>query len=201
MPEYRRANIPGAMYFFTVVTFQRRPFLTTDAARSCLRESIRWVQEKHPFAVEGIVILPDHLHILWGLPEGDTDFPLRWRSIKSAFTKRYLTQAAEPAAPSISRWRKQERGVWQRRYWEHLIRDEHDMRQHLDYIHFNPVKHGYTQRPGDWPWSSFQQYVKMGWYDLTWGDLLPADVPAECVGEPQEQSGGSGTHPTARLKA
>ena len=184
MPEYRRADVPGAMYFFTVVTYHRAEFLTTDIARKCLRESFREVRKKLPFSVEAIVLLPNHLHTLWRLPPDDADFSSRWQRIKTGFTTRYLKHAAESSRPSVSRSTKRERGVWQRRYWEHLIRDDGDLQRHFDYIHYNPVKHGYVKCPIDWRWSTFRRYTKMGWYNETWGDSRPPDLAEACAGEP-----------------
>jgi putative transposase len=141
MPNYLRACAPGATFFFTVVLLDRhRPLLTGHIAD--LRGAFGQARARRPFAVDAIVVLPDHLHCLWTPPPGDADFPARWHDIKSRFA------AAIPAGESLSacRARKGERGIWQRRYWEHQIRDEQDFARHADYIHFNPVKHGWVRR-------------------------------------------------------
>lgn len=164
MRTYIRSRIPGATYFFTVNLAERRgnPLLVEHVG--ALREAFRRVRKDHPFDLKGSVILPDHLHCLWQLPEGDCDFPTRWRLIKAQFSR------AIPAGERISasRQRKGERGIWQRRLWEHTIRDEADFSRHMDYIHYNPVKHGYVQHVRDWPHSSFHRLVKEGVYDINW---------------------------------
>jgi putative transposase len=137
MTSYRRNFLPGATYFFTVNLADRRSRLLTEKI-DMLRAAFRYARDRHPFTVDAIVILPDHLHAMWTLPEGDADFPLRWRLIKSSFS-RALPQGEET---TTSRFRRGERGIWQRRYWEHTLRDENDFERHADYIHFNPVKHG-----------------------------------------------------------
>ena len=137
------------------------------------------MRQAHPFQIDGIVILPDHLHTLWTLPEGDDDYSLRWRQIKSAFSRRL----DEGETVSASRSRKRERGVWQRRFWEHTIRDDEDFARHLDYIHYNPVKHGHVKRVADWPYSSFHRHVQQGIYSLEWGGVNVVDLE---VGEAKE---------------
>lgn len=139
MIDYRLA---GGTYFFTVTLTDR-----VDA----LRQSFREVKKSHPFEIGAIVIVPEHLHAVWTLPDGEHDFSLRWRQIKSAFSRQI----------SKSRLRKHERGIWQRRFWEHAIRDDDDFRRHVDYIHFNPVKHGYVRNVADWRHSSFHRYVRL----------------------------------------
>ncbi|MGH8561841.1 MAG: REP-associated tyrosine transposase, partial [Nevskiales bacterium] len=155
MRTYIRARISGALYFFTLTLAERHgnPLLTEHV--SALREAFRQTRQDHPFDVKAIVILPDHLHCLWQLPPGDCDYSTRWRLVKAGFS------AALPAHErvSASRQRKGERGIWQRRFWEHVIRDERDYERHFDYIHFNPVKHGYVENVRDWPYSSFHRWV------------------------------------------
>lgn len=163
MSEYRRARVAGASYFFTVVTWQRQLLFTDDIPVEMLRQAFRKTMKNRPFEIEAIVVLPDHLHSLWRLPEGDTDYSSRWREIKKAFSRRITTDTNA----------RNERLVWQRRFWEHVIRDDRDWRHHLDYIHYNPVKHGLALRPGDWPWSSFRSAVEKGWYDPDWGSQPP----------------------------
>ncbi|MEO0530902.1 MAG: transposase [Planctomycetota bacterium] len=169
MPNYRRAQNGGGVYFFTVVTMGRQRFLTEPSARNALRQAFREVRSRHPFEVVAIVLLPDHLHCVWKLPRGDDDYSNRWSRLKAGFTTRYLASDGTEAPVSVSRAVRGERGVWQRRFYEHVIRDEDDLRRCLDYIHLNPVKHGLVSRARDWPWSSFHRYVRAGEYDVDWG--------------------------------
>jgi putative transposase len=163
MTDYRRNFLPGATYFFTVNLAERRSPILTDNI-DLLRGAFRDVRRHHPFAIDAIAILPDHLHALWTLPDGDANFPVRWRLIKAEFSRGLPREERV----SASRLRKGERGVWQRRYWEHTIRDEADFAQHADYIHFNPVKHGLVTRVRDWPFSSFHRMVRLGVYPQDW---------------------------------
>lgn len=167
MSNYRRAR-EGNTYFFTLVTFQRQPILCLDESRQLLREAIAMVRETHPFVVDAWVLLPDHMHCIWRLPEGDTGYSTRWGLIKSAFTKGAKGWLPTPSA-NASRRKHREGTVWQRRFWEHMIRDERDFAAHYDYIHFNPVKHGYAPAPRDWPFSTFHRAVSEGRYSLDWG--------------------------------
>jgi putative transposase len=165
--QYRRSTTQGATYFFTLVTHQRRPFLCHPPNISLLRETFRYVRAEHPFHIDAAVVLPDHLRCLWTLPDGDHDFSSRWRLIKS-----YFSHGCDPEyrlPPSASRQKKREQAVWQRRFWEHQIRDEGDFIQHVEYIHYNPVKHGLVAAPQDWPYSSFHRYVRRGVYPADWG--------------------------------
>jgi putative transposase len=169
MPEYRRANIPGATYFFTVVTHLRQPILTDSRCRTALRDAINRVRLEMPFEITAWVLMPDHLHAIWQLPPNDKDFSLRWSLIKQHVTRdcaKWLPQNI-----STSREKRGEGSLWQRRFWEHLIRDEDDFSRHLDYIHYNPVKHGYTANAGEWPYTTFHRYVKQGIYPAEWGGL------------------------------
>ena len=166
--DYRRYYQPGGSCFFTVVTHDRRPILTTEENIQRLRRAFRHVRTKHPFHIDAIVVLPDHLHTVWRLPEGDADFSTRWRKIKH-----YFSIGASKGVVSSSQQHKREKGVWQRRFWEHALRDEHDWRRHIDYIHYNPVKHGHVLTAGQWPFSSFHKAVKMGWYEPDWGASEP----------------------------
>jgi REP-associated tyrosine transposase len=174
--RYHRTEAAGASYFFTVVTFRRQPVFTEAPVVEMLERAIRRVQERRPFVVEAQVVLADHLHALWTLHEEDSDYPTRWRLIKEAFTREYV-----PAYGLI--WhdhRRHARGgrtVWQRRYWEHLIRDDRDFSAHLEYIHLNPVRHGLVSAPRDWPHSTFLKWVANGSYDLTWGSKGPVSLP------------------------
>jgi putative transposase len=170
MPEYRRANIPGAVYFFTVVTHRRQPFLTDLRCRAALRDAVNRVRSEMPFEIVAWVLLPDHLHALWRLPLNDRDFSLRWSLIKQQVTRDCATWLP-PQSLSASRARRGEGGLWQRRFWEHLIRDEADLSRHLDYIHYNPVKHGLVESVRDWPYSTFHRHVKQGTYPADWGGM------------------------------
>ncbi len=169
MSDYIRAKLPGGLYFFTLVTFNRRKFLTSKLARGILRQGWQDVQGKHPFKVEAICLLPDHLHCIWRLPPDDCDYPKRWRLIKTMFSRRYLKAGGREGNRNQSRKEKREVAVWQRRYWEHMIRDDIDFNRHFDYIHFNPVKHALVQRPQDWKWTSFHRYQRLGYYPDDWG--------------------------------
>lgn len=168
MSSYRRSH-EGQVYFFTVVTHERRPLFLSELARKLLREAIQSVQQERPFIMTAIVLLPDHIHAIWELPAGDTDYSTRWRRIKGIFTKEWLTSGGENGAISKSRVQRSEQGVWQRRFFEHTCRDEKDLKRCLDYVHINPVKHGLVDRAVDWPWSSFHRYVKLGEYPPVWG--------------------------------
>ena len=165
MTEYRRTRMPGATWFFTVGLTERRGNGLLVERLEALRSAFRSVREKHPFHMDAVVILPDHLHCVWSLPDGDADYSTRWGLIKAKFSR--SLQHGERR--SASRIKRGERGIWQRRFWEHCIRDEEDYANHVDYIHWNPVKHGYVQRVADWPHSSFHQYVARGVYPLDWG--------------------------------
>jgi len=163
MPNYRRNRIPGATYFFTVNLRDRRSGLLV-AQIDALREAVRAVRRQSPFHIDAWVVLPDHMHCLWTLPLGDSDFPDRWRRIKTAFSR------SLPDRDGVlrTRLRKGELGIWQRGYWEHTIHDDRDYAAHMDYIHFNPVKHGLALEPSDWPFSSFRQCVAAGLYSEGW---------------------------------
>ena len=151
---YRRDFTPGGTYFFTVVTAKRRPLLAEPTTVTLLRGAFRTVMTHHPFRIDAIVVLPDHLHTIWTLPERDSDYPRRWNRIKSLFTAR-LPAHLRPV-PSATRIRRREQDVWQRRFWGHRIRDDADFDHHVSYIHWNPVKHGLVQAPGEWPYSSYR---------------------------------------------
>ena len=160
MPDYRRNRVPGGTYFFTVNLRDRGSDLLAREI-AALRAAVRTVRARMPFHIDAWVVLPDHLHCIWTLPPGDSDFPGRWREIKGAFAKTV-------PQPRTGRLRPRESGIWQRRYWEHTIRDARDYQAHMDYVHFNPVRHGYVIRPGDWPYSSFHACVARGVYPAEW---------------------------------
>ncbi|MFT3790303.1 MAG: transposase [Rudaea sp.] len=172
MSNYRRAWVPGGACFFTVNLLRRDSRLLVERI-DALRAAFRRTQAQRAFEIAAIVVLPDHLHCLWRLPEGDADNATRWRNIKAEFSR-----AVPPAEHrSARRLAKNERGIWQRRYWEHLIRDERDWSAHVDYIHINPVKHGHAERVADWPYSSFHRYVLRG------------DLPADWAGAAASEGG------------
>ena len=170
--RYRRAKTPGATYFFTVVTYRRRPILCEPNHVRLLRDALRSVKRRHPFAIDAFVLLPDHLHCLWTLPAGDCDYSTRWMLIKSYFTRRCAPALASKRCAAMQR--KRLRPVWQQRYWEHQIRDDRDFEHHCDYIHYNPVKHGHVTRAADWPWSSFHRFLRDGTYLPDWAGTAPA---------------------------
>jgi len=164
MTNYRRVKIAGATYFFTVNCAERHGNnLLTDNI-DLLRRVVRKVKKDHPFAIDAMVVLPEHLHCIWSLPEGDSDYKTRWALIKAGFS-RHIPSGEERSASRIKRG---ERGIWQRRYWEHLIRDDLDFQRHVDYIHWKPVKHGWVQQVREWPHSSFHVFVKQGRCLLDW---------------------------------
>jgi putative transposase len=166
MSNYRRLTIRGGTYFFTVVTYRRQPLFTDDAQVELLRHAFREVKAKRPFDVVAAVILPNHLHCLWNLPEGDADFSTRWQMIKTSFSRCIPAKIRKDGSKTI----------WQPRFYEHCIRDERDFHNHLDYIHYNPVKHGLVSSPELWSYSSFKHFVALGYYPSGWGELVPSDV-------------------------
>jgi len=163
MSNYRRVRVPGGTYFFTVNLLERRRRLLVDRIGD-LRASFRATHAVRPCEILAIVVLPDHLHCLWRLPPGDADNANRWAQIKAGFSRRLAVEERR----SARRVARRERGIWQRRYWEHLIRDDDDLRRHVEYIHYNPVKHGHAAHPGDWPHSSFRRWVALGDYPVDW---------------------------------
>jgi putative transposase len=169
MSEYRRSREPGGTYFFTIITFDRAPILTTPESIAIFRLAWNMVRKKKPFKTVAICVLPDHIHTIWRIPEGDADFSMRWKEIKRLYTKGYLENIGFGGERNNSRVKRKEVGIWQRRFWEHTITDENDLNNHIDYIHFNPVKNGLVKDPTEWPWSSFRRYVKLGFYPVTWG--------------------------------
>jgi putative transposase len=177
MVRYRRNRLEGGTFFFTVTLADRRSTALVDHIGP-LRAAFRVARQERPFTLDAAVILPDHLHAILSLPEGDADFAGRWRRIKGHFSTSLLTARA-----SISRHANGELALWQRRYWEHTIRDEDDFARHVDYIHYNPVKHGLVRRVADWPHSSFHLFVRRGLLPQDWG----GDIRESLVGygEPQ----------------
>jgi putative transposase len=155
MPNYRRTFTSGGCWFFTVNLFDRHSRLLVENI-DALREAVRATQQRFPFHIDAMVVLPDHIHAIWTLPDGDFDFSVRWRLIKVRFSK--SIPQGEWLTPN--RRKRGERGVWQRRFWEHLIRNERDYQHHVDYCWFNPVKHGLVATVEDWPFSSFHRDMR-----------------------------------------
>jgi len=164
MPDYRRAWHPGGTYFFTVNLLQRANSDLLVRHIDILREAIRATRRTFPFEIHAWVVMPDHMHCVISLPPGDTDFAVRWRWIKVRFSR----SVPDREWRSEVRQRRGERGIWQRRYWEHLIRDERDFAAHVDYVHINPVKHSLVGRVADWPHSTFHRFVEEGVYPPEW---------------------------------
>jgi putative transposase len=173
MSRYRRNYVPGGTYFFTVVTRGRRPILTDELSRLFLRNAISDVRSKRPFEIVAWVLLPEHLHTIWTLPPRDDDYSTRWQRIKEAFTRKLLPLGERKKSRSTSRAMKRERDVWQRRFWEHTVEDEEDLKRCVDYIHWNPKKHGLVRCVRDWPWSTFHRFVDEGEYTVNWGGKDP----------------------------
>ncbi len=177
MSNYRRPYLAGASYFFTQVTHQRQGWLCTELARIALREAMENVREKYPFSIDAFVLLPDHFHCLLTLPRNDHDFSVRLRLIKTYLTKNYGEQLDLNLEVSQSRQKRKERTLWQRRFWEHLIRNEQDFAQHCDYIHYNPVKHKLCLFPEDWEFSTIHRFIAQGIYPLHWGRDKTPEIP------------------------
>lgn len=200
MSDYRRSLIPGGTFFFTLVTYQRQRILCSDEIRAGLRDAIRTTQVRMPFTIDAWVLMPDHLHAIWTLPENDDDFSARWSMIKRLVTQQVAHRVAVSGAHgapysthrnvvsgargapykrvgcavrttplSESRKKRREGNLWQRRFWEHLVRDEIDLKRCLDYLHWNPVRHGYVSCIADWPYSSFHRFVSQCLYPEDWG--------------------------------
>lgn len=168
MSNYRRAFIPGGSWFFTVNLLQRHGNDLLVREIELLRHVVKGVRQRYPFHIDAWVVLPEHMHCVFTLPTGDSDFSLRWRLIKSGFSR------ALPRNETLSTARQKagERGIWQRHYWEHLIRDQMDYQRHLDYVHVNPLKHGLVKRISDWPYSTFHRAFDAGIYPMDWcGDI------------------------------
>lgn len=168
MSNYRRAYILGGTWFFTVNLLQRKNNDLLIREIELLRETVKRVKMSYPFTIDAWVVLPDHIHCIWTLPPNDADFSTRWRLIKSGFSR----GIPKTEYRSKVRMALGERGIWQRHYWEHCIRDELDYQRHVDYVHVNPLKHGYVRRVSEWPYSSFHRYVAQGIYPENWcGDI------------------------------
>jgi putative transposase len=179
MSDYQRRFVPGGMFFFTVVTYARRPILTTDAGRRFLHKAIKTVQAGRAFELFATVLLPDHWHLVMRLPDSDTDYSTRMKRVKEEFTTEWLLAKLPESHVTSAQSTKGERGIWQPRFWEHTIKDEDDLERCVDYIHWNPRKHGVAKRVRDWQWSSFHRFVKAGQYEIDWG----GEAPDKIVGE------------------
>ena len=162
MSRYKRIYLSGHSYFFTVVTANRKALFAEDENVQLLKTAFRYVQSRKPFKIEAICILPDHLHCIWTMQD-DSNYSIRWQMIKTDFSRRYRHQNKE----------QKQAKIWQSRYWEHVIRDQVDFDKHVDYVHYNPVKHGLVKSVKDWSYSSFNKYVTKGYYDSAWGDCEP----------------------------
>jgi putative transposase len=166
--NYRRSQIPGGAFFFTLVTYERRKLFSEQKNINLLRQVIHEIKQVHPFQMQAYVLLPDHFHCIWRLPDNDADFSTRWRLIKSYFTRSCVLP--DDCNPTLTRKNKGEQCVWQRRFWEHAIKDDSDFENHVAYIHYNPVKHGYVNAPRDWQQSSIHYYIEKEIYPSNWGE-------------------------------
>lgn len=167
MPRYRRART-GSTYFFTVVAYERRPILCYPPIRSILRLALQNVRARRPFDIDAWVLMPDHLHCIWTLPEGDADYSTRWAQIKRTVSRFCDVDVRTRHPVSESRRKHRDSVIWQRRFYEHQIRDERDFERHVDYVHFNPVRHGHAESAAAWPFSTFHRYVRDGVYAGDW---------------------------------
>jgi putative transposase len=183
MSNYRRLTTAGGTYFFTQVTYQRQPWLCAEIARKTLRLAIDKVRQTYPFSIDAFVLLPNHLHCIWTLPPEDSDYATRWRLIKTFVTKHCANELEINVEITASRQRRKERNLWQRRFWEHLIRNEEDFSRHCDYIHYNPVKHGLCRLPCEWQFSSVHRFVAQGIYPEDWGTYDTFEIATEVAGE------------------
>ena len=182
MSRYRRAHTAEATYFFTVVTFHRQALLCEPKMQMALRKAIETVRAKRPFTIEAWVLLPDHLHCIWTLPAGDADYATRWGMIKRQVSLACGMEYRHPEWITASKRAHRESTIWQRRYWKHQIRDDLDFARHVDYVHYNPVKHGLCERVAAWPYSKFHRYVAQGVYATDWGgdeDVMGSMVVGE----------------------
>jgi putative transposase len=169
MPEYRRYFVPGGTYFFTLVTLHRAPIFRSADARKILGRVMRAQCQQTPFQTVAVVLMPEHLHAIWTLPPNDDAYSARWQAVKAKFTSEWLKSAESEEDVSPGYRDQRRRGIWQPRFMEHTIRDEENLNNHFDYVHYNPVKHGYAHSPRDWLWSSFHRYVRSGDYPPNWG--------------------------------
>lgn len=167
MSDYIRNFLDGGTFFFTVVTYMRYPIFSEGSTINLLRDCFKSVMQIHPFEIDAIAILPDHIHTIWTLPDSEADFSTRWKQIKGTFSRNYSGKKHSDISESMHK--KGEKGIWQRRFWEHTVRNQEDFNKHCDYIHYNPVKHGLVASPGEWEYSSFNDFVSKGLYVSDWG--------------------------------
>lgn len=160
MPGYRRVWVEGGSYFFTVVTERRRELFLREDVRAALRLAVAKVRERYPFEIEAWVLLPDHIHCIWTLPREDADYATRWRLIKTHTTKQLNLTFNDQKILNGRRIKKRQGGIWQHRYWEHYLKDEDDYNHHVDYVHWNPVKHNLVTHPSQWPYSTYHRWLK-----------------------------------------
>ncbi|MBN2415021.1 transposase [bacterium] len=172
MSNYRRIYIPGGTYFLTLVTHERRPFLTSDTAIHIFKKSWQYVQKCMPFALNAVCVLPEHIHLLITLPANDDDYSRRIKMLKSLFSIHFIKTGGQDGFRNRSRRKKGEAAIWQRRFWEHTVRSQKDYDNHFHYIHRNPVHHGLVPTVKEWKWSSFHRYVEKGFYPESWGGDL-----------------------------
>ena len=186
MSNFRRANTKGGTYFFTVVTYRRQRFLCDERVRSALREGTKAAQVTHPFTIDAWVLQPDHCHCIciWTLPPDDADFGIRWAMIKRLVTKQCGSELKSNDWMNPSKLKRKESTLGQRRFWEHQIGDERDYEKHMDYLHYNPAKHGLVAKVADWPHSTFHRYVQKGVYGMNWASEVSAKENVEDFGEP-----------------
>lgn len=170
MPDYKRVYVEGGTYFFTVNTIKRKTILTRPESRYLLKTAWQEIKKIHPFEDVALCLMPDHIHCIWKLPENDSNFSVRWNGIKGLFSKKYKKTDSYSHDSDRIRKNKQEASVWQRRFWEHLIRDDDDLQRHIDYIHYNPVKHGYVAKATDWEYSTIHRYIHDGIVEPDWGN-------------------------------
>jgi len=170
MTRYRRDKTPGASWFFTVVTYQRRELLCDKPVRIALRNAISRVRIRHPFVIDAWILLPNHFHCIWTLPDGESNYSLRWKLIKSYVTRACGKYYLQPEDLPPSKTRRRESVIWQRRFWEHRIKNEKDYALHMDYLHYNPVKHGYCKAPSKWRYSTLHRLKAEGIYPEDWGE-------------------------------
>ena len=182
MPNYRRAYVPGGTVFLTVVTYRRQPVFAEGGDVALLRRALRQVMSESPFRIPAAVVLPDHAHFLWSLPRGDSDYSRRVGRMNVLFTRSLPGRGVATAAVSQSRHRRHESDVWQSRFWEHTVDDEAEFEDILNYIHYNPVKHGLAACPHGWPFSSFGRWVRDGLYPAHWGCCCDGRTPNLPVG-------------------
>jgi putative transposase len=168
MTRYRRART-GTTYFFTLVSYERRPILCYEPIRNVLRLAVQYVRARRPFDIDAWVLMPDHLHCIWTLPEGDADYSMRWAQIKRTVSRFCGPDMRTRHPVSKSRRKHRDSVIWQRRFYEHQIVDEGDYERHVDYVHFNPVRHGHAESVGAWPFSTFHRYVRAGILAADWG--------------------------------